>query len=183
MKLFKDFTKEYNPSSISAEVGKTRVGAYKSLKNLEKNNIVKSKKLGKANFYYLRLGDEYVKKHIELLLMEEARKKQRWIDEFKELCKYVKVVLLFGSVLKKPKTANDIDLLLIMNKDKNKQVNEIIKEKNTILIQKIHPLKQTEKDFIKNFKKNNKVLLTAVKEGIVLHGYEKYVELIKYVSI
>ena len=68
--LFKDFTK-YNASTISKKIGITRIGAYKSLKQLEKQGLLISERLGKAIFYKLNLKEVYVRKMMELLLTEE----------------------------------------------------------------------------------------------------------------
>jgi hypothetical protein len=46
LKLFKDFTKEYNPNSIAKEIGKSRIGTFKSLKALEAQGLVKGQTLG-----------------------------------------------------------------------------------------------------------------------------------------
>ena len=182
LKLFKEFSVDYNPSTISKKIYKTREGAFKALKDLEKDTIVEGKNFGKARFYKINYDNEYALKNVETLLMEEAKPYQRWKDELKELFKYVDIALVFGSFIKNPKTANDIDLLLIYNKRYDKQVNQIIKEKNKILMKRIHPIKQTANDFKVNIKKKDKVLLNAVKEGIVLHGYGQYAELIKDVA-
>lgn len=182
LKLFKEFIVDYNPSTISKKIHKTREGAFKALKKLEEDTIVEGKTFGKARFYKIDYDNEYALKNVETLFMEEAKPYQRWKDEFKELFKYADIVVVFGSFIKNPKTANDIDLLLIYNKKYDKQISRIIKEKNEMLMKRIHPIKQTANDFKANIKKKDKVLLNAVKEGIVLNGYEKYVELIKDVA-
>ena len=182
LKIFKDFSIDYNPSTISKVLNKTRVGAFKALKELEKDTIIKGKDFGKARFYRIDLDNEYAMKNVETLLMEEAKSYQKWKDELKELFNYVKIAVIFGSFVKNPKSADDIDLLLIYDKKNNTKVNNIIKEKNEMLIKKIHPIKQTIEDFNKNLKKKDKILINAVKEGIVLYGYEQYAGLIKNVS-
>ena len=60
-----------------------------------------------------------------------------------------------------------------------KLVNNLIKGKNQLLLKKLHPIKQTKKDLIKNIKIADKVVINALKEGVTLHGYEKIIELIK----
>jgi len=181
LKLFKEVNSYYNPSSISKEIDISRIGSYKALKKLEKDNIVKSKRLGKASFYNLNLEDEYARKNIELLLIDEARKKQRWVDEFREIYNYAEIVILFGSIIKHEQNARDIDVLIVMEQKDNKKINELIEEKNKILLKKVHPIKQTREDLVKNIKNNNKVIISAIKEGIVLHGYDKYTDLMKNV--
>ena len=182
LRIFKDLTIRYNSSSISSLIKVTRVGAYKSLKNLEKQSILKSEQLGKAFFYELNKNEEYAKKIIEVLLMEEGRAKLRWIDEFKELSKYTEVLVLFGSIIKNEEKANDIDLLIIMKEENNRIVSKIIELKNEMLTRKVHILKQTRNDFKSNILKKDKVLISAISNGIVLSGYEKYVEVMLDVS-
>ena len=182
LKIFKDITVDYNPSSISKEVHKTREGSFKALKYLEEDAIVKGKNFGKARFYHINLDDEYARKNVELLLLEEAKPYQRWKDEFLDFIGFVDVIVMFGSFIRNPKGARDIDLLLIFKQKENHLVNENIKLKNSILMKKIHPIKQTEQEFKKNLRKGDKVLVNAVKEGIVLYGYAKYVELIRDVK-
>lgn len=182
LKLLKNPKTDYNPSSIAKELKRTRVGAFKALKTLEKDGIVKGRKMGKATFYTLNLEDDYAVKNVETLLMEESRKNQRWIDEFDELSDFTDIIIIFGSILKTENKANDIDLLLVLKQENNKKIDRIIKSKNEILLKKIHPIKQTKEDLIKNIKREDKIIISALKEGIVLYGFEKYVNLIKNVT-
>ena len=57
-----------------------------------------------------------------------------------------------------------------------------VKEKNNVLIRKLHPIKQTMDDIRKNMLKKDGVILNAIKNGIVLHGYEKIIGLVKNVT-
>ena len=73
LKLTMDFSKDYNPSNIADELGVTRVGTFKALKELERKGLVKGKEFGKATFYRVDLNDDYARKNVELLLMEKSR--------------------------------------------------------------------------------------------------------------
>ncbi|MBI4980727.1 nucleotidyltransferase domain-containing protein [Candidatus Woesearchaeota archaeon] len=182
--LFKDLTNYHNASSIAKEVKISRVGAYKAFKRLSKSGLLKSRKLGKSEFYTLKLGDDFVKKTLELLLMEEAREKvRRWLAEFKELSTETEILILFGSILKSETKAHDVDLLIVLKPENNKNINKLLDKKNEVLIKKIHPLKQTPEDLIKNLKKPDKVVLRAMKTGIVLYGQDKLVEVVKDVTL
>ncbi len=174
--------KDYNSSNIAKELNLSRVGAFKALKELEKKGLVKGKRLGKAIFYKVPLSDEYARKNVEVLLMEWARKYERWIDEFKELSRYVDVIILFGSIIKDESKADDIDILLVFKKEHNKKINFLIREKNQVLTKKIHPIKQTKNDLIRNIKKKDDVILSAIRNGVVLHGYDRLLEVIKNVT-
>ena len=182
LKLFKDFTVDYNSSSIAKVLNKTRVGTFKALNSLEKYTIVKGRILGKARFYRINLEDEYARKNVETLLMEEAKSYTRWKDELNELFGLTHIVILFGSIIRNEEKANDIDLLLVFDKKNNNKVNQFIKEKNQLLIKKLHPIKQTRDDLRKNILKRDKVILDAIRSGIVLHGYGKIMGMIKNVT-
>jgi predicted nucleotidyltransferase len=182
LKLFKDFSKDYNPNSIAKEVNKTRMGTFKALQSLEVKGIMKWQTLGKARFYKLNLENPYARKTAELLLMDEANKHQRWADEFKELFEHVIIAILFGSIIKNDNKAQDIDVLLVYAEKNNFAVNSFIKEKNELLIKKMHPVKQTKEDLIKNLKKKDQVMLDAIRTGVVLHGFQEFVELIANVT-
>lgn len=183
LRLFKDFTVDYNSSSIAKILNKTRVGTFKALNGLEEDLIVKGRTLGKARFYRINLEDEYARKNVETLLMEEAKNHTRWEDELKELFGLTHIIILFGSIIRNEEKANDIDILLVFDEKNNNKINQIIKEKNQLLIKKLHPIKQTKSDLRKNIIKRDKVVIDAIRNGIVLHGYEKIIGVIKDVAI
>lgn len=184
--LFKDLSNSYNANSISKIVGITPMGALKILKKMEKEQIVESKRLGKANFYKLNLKNPYTKTYLTFSLQREAEQAEpaikRWVNELKSFNKFATIGILFGSAIQKPSTAKDIDLLLVFEKEQAKNIEEIIKEKNRINIKKIHAIKQTEQDLKENIKNKDKILLSILKRGIVLFGYEKIIEVIKNIT-
>ena len=180
LKLFKEPYEEYNSNNLAISVGKSRIGVSKALNSLEKNNLVTGKILGKAKFYKINYNDEYARKTIELLLMDESKKYPKWKDEFKEF--QVKILVIFGSIIKNEKEAQDIDILIVYNEKDNEQINKIIKEKNSILTKKIHPIKQTYEDIKNNILKKDKILINAIKDGIVLKGQEEIVRLMQEVT-
>ncbi len=168
----------YNANSLSKVVGITPMGALKILKRLEAENIVKSRKIGKAITYKVNVEDSYARKYLSLVLVREAHhalpQVKRWINEIKKI-KNAALAVLFGSVLKK-KSPNDIDVLFITDQKRFLKLQEEIKELNEINIKKIHPMYQTYNDIIKNIKKRDKPLLNAIK-GIVVFGEEEFLEI------
>ncbi len=182
IKLFKDFSKDYNANSLSKEVGIGSRGVLKILKRLEKEEILIGKKLGKAIFYKLNLDDLYTKKTIEALLIGEARTKaQRWLAEFKEVFSYTEAVIIFGSMIKNPQHASDIDVIFVYKKQNHKKVSEFIYTKNKVLFKKIHAIPQTIDDLKENLKKNP-AIIDAIRTGYILQGYDKIVEVVKSVT-
>ena len=183
LKIFKDFSRAYNANSISKEINISSRGCLKILKHLEKEHLVISRKLGKAIFYKINLQDLYARKIIEILLIKEARDKaQRWIDEVKEVFIYIEVAIIFGSIIKNPTHANDIDVLFVYEKKQHKNVSDFITSKNKVLLKKIHDIPQTIKDLKENLK-NNPAIIDAIRTGYVLYGQDKITEAIKDVTI
>ena len=181
--LSKDFSTDYNANNITKKIGITPAGAFKAMKNLEKKGLITGKKMGKAVFYKVNLGDYYTFRTVETLLINESKEKaSRWINEFKDLFNHIEIVVIFGSIVKYPKKANDIDLLVVFRKEKNNLVNKIIDERRALSIKAIHLIKQTPEDLNRNLKNNDKVILSAIKNGYILCGYDKLLEVVKNVT-
>ena len=168
----------YNANSLSKIIGITPMGTLKILKRLEQENIVKSKKIGKAITCKVNVEDSYAHKYLSLILVREAHSAnpqvKRWITELKKI-KNADVAILFGSVLEKT-NPNDIDVLVITNQKRFPKLQQEIKELNEINIKKIHPMYQTYEDIIKNIKKRDQPILNAIK-GIIVSGEEKFLEI------
>ena len=168
----------FNANSLSKIIGITPMGALKILKRLEQENIVRSKKIGKAVTYRVNVEDSYAQKYLSLVIVREAQhappKVKRWVNELKKI-KNADVVILFGSVLEKP-NPNDIDVLLVTDQTRFPKLQQEVRELNEINVKKIHPLYQTYGDIIKNIKKKDKPVLNAIK-GIVVSGEEKFLEI------
>ncbi|MBU4116642.1 MAG: nucleotidyltransferase domain-containing protein [Nanoarchaeota archaeon] len=177
--IFKDFLTHYNSRSISKPINISRVWAFKVFKNLEKREIVKSEKIGNAIIYSLNLDNPVTHKEIELILIIEAENFRRWKEEFKELEKKVNFLILFGSITRNEKTARDIDLLIVANSKKLKEIEKIIEKLQRYTSKKIHPLIQTMKDFKKDLNKKNKTIIDIIKTGIVLFGQEEFRKALK----
>lgn len=180
--LFKDFTNFYNANSISKLLDISHVGAQKIFKRLLEQNLLINRKIGKSIVYKLKLEDDYVRKLIAFLLADEANSFKRWKEEFRELSEKAKIVILYGSVIKNYSKADDIDVMIVIDKKDVKEIDKIIKQKQEILPKSLHAIKLTHKDMIKNLNKKNKALIDIVKNGVVIYGQDKYVEIIKGVT-
>lgn len=178
--LLKDFTDFYNANSISKVLNISHVGAQKIFKRLRHENLVISKTIGKSITYKLNFNEAYVSQLIAFLLADEANNFKRWKEEFKELFKKDRVVMLFGSAIKDYAHAHDIDVMIILeNKDITK-VNTVLQKKEEILPKKLHAIKLSHQDLSDNLKRKDKALVDIVKNAIILYGQEKYVEILKH---
>lgn len=180
--LFKDFTIFYNANSISKILNMSHVGAQKIFKRLLQENLVVSKTIGKSITYKLQFNDAYVSQLIAFLLADEANNFKRWKEEFKELFKKERIVLLFGSATKDYAHARDIDLMIVLENKDIKEVNEVLKKKEEILPKKLHAIKLMRQDLLNNLKNEDKAMIDIAKNAIVLYGQDVYVETLKHVA-
>ena len=180
--LFKEFTNSYNANSISKILNISHVGAQKIFKRLCNNSILKYEKIGNSIIYKLKLEDDYVCKLISFLLTDEANRYKRWMEEFKELFKKNRIVMIFGSIIKNYEKAKDMDIIIVMNNEDIKEVNKILKQREGILPKKIHAIKITNNDLIENIKKRNKSIINIIGNAVIIYGQDKYVNVIKNVS-
>ncbi|MBS3102890.1 hypothetical protein J4458_05610 [Candidatus Woesearchaeota archaeon] len=180
LSIFKSPEVEYNANSIAKKMGISSMGALKIAKRLEKENIIKSKHLGKAKFYNLNLNNDYVRQYVKFLLKREAEQTHPyikvWIEDINKI-KSADAAILFGSVLRKQKEAKDIDVVLIINKKRYYKSKKEIEDIDLLNTKKIHPVYQTREDFRKNIKKEDKPLLSAIK-GIVAFGEDVIIDLL-----
>ena len=179
--IFKDFSHYYNANSISKILGISRVGAMKIFRRLLKENIVEYQKIGKSIIYKPKL-DDYACKLIAFLLVDEANNFKRWKEEFKELFKEGRIILLFGSAVKNYSSAKDIDIMIIAENKDSKEINAVLREKERLLPKKLHAITLTAEDLSGNISGKNKATIDIIKNAIVLYGQDKYVEIIKNVA-
>lgn len=185
--LLKDFTAKHTVTSISKESGMSRQGVFKVLKRLESEKLILLTQLGsgKTSTYTISLNWEnpVVEKRLSLILTEEAVKNERWAANFAELENKTEFTILYGSILEKPKEANDIDLLNLVSENKNFiQIDQIINDIQKTQIKKIHTINFTETELKNELKKQNKAFIDAIKNGIALFGQEKFIKFIRKVS-
>jgi predicted nucleotidyltransferase len=180
--LVKDFNSYYNANSLSKKVGISHVGAQKILKRFKEEGLTATKTIGKSRIHKPRIDDEYKQKLLSFLLADEANNFKRWKDEFKELFKKGRIVMIYGSAIKNYKAASDIDIMVVIKKGEVDEVNKIINKINMILPKEVHCIKLTEKDLLENIKEKNEAISDIIKNAIVLHGYDRYVEVIKNVA-
>ena len=180
--LFKDFSSFYNANSISKLLQISHVGAQKIFRRLLKENVVVSKRIGKSIIYKLNFEDNYVRQLVSFLLADEANDFKRWKEEFKKLFTKDRIVMIYGSAIKNYAQAQDIDIMIVIEKKEIKEINNLLKKKEEILPKKLHSIKLTHQDLLENIKKKDKVIIDIIKNAIILYGQDKYVELLANVT-
>lgn len=86
--------------------------------------------------------------------------------------------LIFGSSIN-IKDFNDVDVLLMYNTEKSKNIKKIKDEirKSELVEKPIRYVDITERDILLN--KENKIFYNILSESLVFHNPEKYVEVIR----
>lgn len=181
LEIFSNPENRYNSNSLSKKLGISAMGSFKIIKKLEKENIIKGEKFGKAVFYEIDLDNDYARQYIKLLLKRKSEQTsnyiKRWIAEIRKI-KNAELSILFGSVIIKENQAKDIDILFVTSQKNYLDLKKEIEEINIINIKKIHPIFQSKKDLEENIKKRDKVILNAIK-GIVVFGEDVLIDILK----
>ena len=183
--VLKGFSVEHTITSLSKDIGNTRMGIWKTLKKLQADKLMLLMPAGKGktSTYLARLNWEnpLVEKILILLLTEEALKYPRWLANFSELENKADFTILYGSILHSSKEVNDIDLLgVVSDKKKLRGIHQIIDKIQITQIKKIHSMNFTEEELRKELiSQKNPAFIDAIKKGVILFGQEKFIKFVK----
>ena len=185
--LLKNISKKHTVTSLSKEREISRVGSWKLLKELEKENLIILTPIGpektSVQEVSLNWNNPVLEKTLALQLTEDALKQNKWIYNFKELENRVSFLILFGSILHSPKEANDIDISsLVSNEESFVIISKIITDIQITQSKKIHAINLTKKELKHELKNKNKVYIEALKKGVILFGQENFIKFIKETS-
>ncbi len=173
--------KDYSINNVAKLCKLAPNGAYKILLKLEKEGILKVKTIANAKSYTLDFGQEKTERVLELAFFPvaiEGRIKIRAKD-LASLKPFSQSCILFGSYISAKERPGDLDVLFIL-KQKNYEIykENISKIQETMPIH-IHDIIQTAEDLAQNLKKEDPVIIQALRTGIVLWGYEIIIQVIK----
>lgn len=182
--LIKEPLADHSVTSIAKVLNITRQGLWKTLNKLSKDKLISLKSIAdtKKSAFNIKLNFEnpITEKVISLLLTKESLNYERWRFNFSEVKDYSKFIILFGSILRSPKEANDIDLLVIVDDKKDfHKISKIILKLQQTQMKKIHFIDLSDDELKSELKNNkNRAYLDALKKCIILFGQENYVKFI-----
>ncbi len=168
-------------ATILAKIsGLSIMGVMKIAKGLERRGFLSSRKIGRATLYSLRSDSEKGKSLIIFLLKNEAEQVSPfvrvWLRELQKITS-AQSIILFGSLLKKERTAGDVDALIITTKGKFRITEKQVENISLVNEKRIHPVYQTRADLKKNIQKKDIVILQAI-QGLVAFGEEAFLEVL-----
>ncbi len=154
---------------------------HNAIKELQKKNIIKIKRIGKSKVCELDLSPETVSTLSFLDEQEALSKKIPNMDKFLEFKEFLDdIILVTGSYAKNKQTSkSDIDLVIITKDDAFKK-QKLIENLTALLSPKIHPITISQKDFINMLKdKEPNFGKEIFNSRLLFRNASRYYELIK----
>ncbi len=180
--MLSNHKKEHNINEISKETGLNYRLTYEEIIKMEQEGLIKTENKGKSRYSRLDIeSDPQLFAFIESRRAEKVMKKKQFkviMQELKKLKTKLYVLILFGSHAKR--TANrrsDIDLLFVAEDADNfeRDVQRVTK----ILSYPLHINVIDQDMWNEMVKEKDNVVTETIKNHIVLHGAESYIELIR----
>ncbi len=180
--LFKHYKDRYNARQLARILNINHAHANKLCNVLADKKLLIKEEIGNSAFFSYEYNDKLAIKFMEYMLSLENKEFPKWLsvlfhnmNKFKD---YIEMGLIFGSSIK-IKDFNDIDVLLMYDKEKSKDIKKIKDEirKSELVEKPIRYVDIAEKDILLN--KEDKIFYSILSESLVFHNPEKYVEVIK----
>jgi len=150
---------------------------HKVLQELYAEGILSMQHIGNAYLYNLRKEHYLVAKVIKPFFEAESRVLNDLVAEIKKIKNENIISLgLFGSVSQgKEKPHSDIDILVVVNREINKEkIAELIRKKNEYFISRfgnsLAPYIVTGKEFVSRYRKGDRLIKNMVKNGEIISG-------------
>ncbi|MBI2144239.1 hypothetical protein HYU17_03765 [Candidatus Woesearchaeota archaeon] len=173
---------EYSINDVAKACSITPNGAYKILRKLEKEGVLKAKHVANIKAYKPDFDNEKTMRVYELAFMPDelipSRIKLR-ADDFKQLKAVTKACILFGSYITTKQKPDDIDALFVVGKNSFEGYKKTLAKVQDITPVKIHDIVQTTEDLRQNLKKNDQIVTEALHRGIALWGFGTIIQVIK----
>ncbi len=182
--LLANFNNDYSINEIAKKCGLAPNGAYEILKKFEQKEVLTPKKIANSKSYKINFDSIEANKLLELILIpdyKDPKIKYRYND-LKLLENITSLCILFGSYITKKEKPNDFDVLFVIKKPDYKKYSKALEKVKRVLPFKLHDVIQTKEDITKNIKKEEKLIIKAIFEGIVLWGHEFLIGVIKNAS-
>ncbi|HIH34313.1 MAG TPA: hypothetical protein HA223_03540 [Nanoarchaeota archaeon] len=180
--LFKHYKDRYNARQLARILNVNHSHASKLCNILADKKLLVKEDIGNSTFFSYRYDNKLAIKFMEYMLSLEENDFPKWLSalshSLKKLNGCIEMGLVFGSSVK-TKDFNDVDILLMYNSEKAKDVKKIKDEirKSELVEKPIRYVDITEKDILQN--KENKIFYNMLSGSVVFNNPEKYVEIVR----
>ncbi|VVB81273.1 Uncharacterised protein [uncultured archaeon] len=176
--------KNLSMNEIGKACGVSSGGAYKILTKLGKEGILKVENIANIRAYRLDFESEKTSRVLELALMSdslEGRVRAR-AEDLKALKTVAKACILFGSYITTKKEPGDLDVLFVLERKNFEAYKKALAKVQDIVPVKVQDVVQTGDDLRNNLKNNDPIVVEALRNGVVLWGFDVLVQVMKNVS-
>jgi hypothetical protein len=180
--LFKHYKDRHNPRQLARILNINHAHANKLCNILADKKLLAKQEIGNSAFFSYQYDNKLAIKFMEYMLSLEEQEFPKWLSvlshSLKKFKDSIEMGLVFGSSIK-AKEFNDIDVLLMYNAEKSKDIKKIKDEirKSELVEKPIRYVDITEKDILKN--KEDKTFYNIMSDNLVFHNPEKYVEVVR----
>lgn len=168
-------------NDLSNQINISTGSAYKVLTKFEKEGVITAFPISNIVTYPFNFTNEKTKPVIELVYAPEQLEnkiKMRAYD-LKPLKDTTQLCLLFGSYITSKQNPSDLDILFVIEKEKFVDYKKALTKVQLITPIKIQDVVQTKEDLIQNIRKQDPIIVEALKKGIALWGFELLAEVIQ----
>lgn len=180
--LLRHYHEKLSINELAKNVGVTPKGTYKILRKFEDDSLVVKEKIANAHIYSLQFSNEKTE-HLLKYILKCAKAPNSYVkvleQDLQSLKEVIKTAILFGSVLEKGLKAHDIDLLVVIERQKLSALKAKIREFEATSPKKAHLLIQTADDLKRNLHKQDSVLAEILQKGYILYGHSLFYDVIK----
>ncbi len=179
--LIRHFDEQNSINQIARKLAISPMGAYKILKKLEGIKAVTPEKISNSTYYHFNPNEEIGIKLGEFVLVQNELNSYAKVqaEDLRRIKPFTLACILYGSVLTKGKEARDIDVILVLNRNKFGSVQGQLEKLKELKPKKIHDILFTPEDLVANMKEKNPAVVDAIRTGKVLWGSEIILKAIK----
>jgi len=180
--LFKHYRDRYNARQLAKVLNINHAHANKLCNILADKKLLVKEEIGNSTYFYYNYNNRLAIKFIEYMLSLEEKEFPKWLivllHSLSKFKIYIQLGLVFGSSIK-TKEFHDIDVLLMYDANKTKEVKKIKEgiRKSGLVAQPIRYIDITEKDILLN--KEDKIFYNVISDSLIFHNPEKYVGVVR----
>ncbi len=180
--LFKHCKDKYNARQLARLLDLNHAHINKLCNLLLIKRLLKKEEIGNSAYFSFDYDNALAIKFMEYLLSLEENEFPRWLavvmHNLKKFSSCVQLGLVFGSSIKSSRF-NDIDVLLMYDKSRYREVRKIKEEimNSQLIEQPIRYVDIAERDIVSS--KDDKLFYSILSDSLVFYNSKKYVEVIK----
>src|SRR3989339_45497 len=180
--LFKHYKDRYNARQLSKILKINHAHANKLCNLLAGKKLLVREEIGNSVFFSYEYDNKLAIKFMEYTLSLEEKEFPKWLSvlshSLKKFKDCIEMGVVFGSSIN-TKDFNDVDVLLMYNIEKSKDIKRIKNEirKSELVEKPIRYIEITESDAVLN--RGDKIFYNILSDNLIFHNPEKYVEVIK----